>query len=377
MASGKLMSSLSGVVVFAVLLFTAARALSLDDKYSSRIENSPQWKDGRFVNPNGVEVKLLSWEALTITMDYLSTIARRDRKDVRPAKPVPVVKIDPAEWTNPDPKRLDYAWLGHASVLVALEGRIILFDPVFEKRASPVSWYGPERFFPPPINAATLPPVDVVVITHGHYDHLEEPTVGALAKTKTTFMVPLGARPMLEKWGVDPERIVELDWWESYDFDGIRFHATPAIHNFMRGLFDFGQQLWCSWVVEGAGKKFFVSGDSGYYDGFAEVGKRFGPFDVAFLKIGSYSDKGSWRKEHMTPEEAIRQAEDIRAAAVVPVHWATFDLELFSWHASIERTVKKAVARDVTLVTPVPGRKVSSDQRDVDTYWWRELMASE
>jgi len=374
MGKVKLMVSSAFAIAFTVLVLTAVHGATSDDKQSTRIRSSPQWEDGRFVNPNGLEVKLLSWEALSVTIDYLLTI--RKRKEARPEKPVPTVKIDPAEWTNTDPKRFDYAWLGHASVLVALEGKIILIDPVFEKRVSAVSWYGPERFFPPPMDTSTLPVIDAVVITHSHYDHLEEPTIRTLSKANTIFLVPLGIGSILQKWGVDPERITELDWWESYKLDTVTFHATPAIHSSMRGIWDFAQQLWCSWAITGAYRRFFVSGDSGYYEGFTEVGKRLGPFDAAFLKIGSYSDAGVWRKGHMTPEEAIRQAMDIRAEMVVPLHWATFDLELYDWHDSIVRAVKEAAAKDVTLVTPIPGRKMSGEQRDVDTRWWRDLITS-
>ncbi len=363
------MKGLVGVVVVLVALYVGGAFVWKAPAPTERMKNSPQWGDGAFVNPNGVALSLVSWETLATMQEYLFT----RRADIRPADPVPTIPINPADWIDPAPDRFDYAWLGHSSILVALAGKVTLFDPVFEKRASPVDWYGPDRFFPAPMDASTLPHLDAVVITHDHYDHLEEPTIRRLASKTDRFVVPLGVGALIAAWGVPAGKIVELDWGESTALDGVVFNATPAIHYASRGLYDANQRLWCSWVVTGGGHRFFVSGDSGYDPLFADVGAAFGPFDIAFLKVGAYNDEGTWRKVHMTPEEAIRQGIDLRAATVVPLHWVTFDMAFHTWMAPIERASEAAYANEVSLTTPRPGRKVAEGQSDIDLYWWRRL----
>ncbi len=147
---------------------------------------------------------------------------------------------------------------------------------------------------------------------------MEKTTLVTINEKVERFIVPLGIGALLEDWGIDPSKITELDWWETYSYGSLEFHATPAVHYASRGLFDSNQRLWCSWSIVGKEKRAFVSGDSGYFDGFKNIGERLGPFDVTFLKIGSYSDKGTWHELHMTPEEAGQQHLDLRGQLLVP-----------------------------------------------------------
>ena len=221
---------------------------------------------------------------------------------------------------------------------------------MLEKRASPLSWVGPKRFHPAPVTVEELPLIDVVLITHDHYDHLEKPTIKKLHNKTSLFLVPLGIGELLEEWGINPEKIVELDWWEDHNAASLNFTATPGVHYAKRGLFDGDKRLWCSWAVQGQSQKVFISGDSGYFDGFKKVGHKLGPFDITFLKIGSYDEM--WKQIHMTPEEAVQQHLDLDGNILVPLHWATFDLALHPWYEPVERVLTASDKTGIKTITP-------------------------
>ncbi len=332
----------------------------------ARIHSSSQSQNGTFVNPNGVASKLLSPETWDIAKDYIFT----KRIDPTPLVDLPFHRLHPEQWENQGAEQFSFSWLGHSSILMSMENQRILVDPVLQERASPFSWTGPKRFHPSPVTAEELPDIDVVLITHDHYDHLEKSTIVSIHEKVKLFIVPLGIGALLEAWGIDPSKITELDWWESYSCGSLTFHATPAVHYASRGLFDANQRLWCSWSIVGKEKRVFISGDSGYYDGFKEIGERLGPFDATFLKIGSYSDKGTWRKLHMTPEEAGQQHWDLRGRLLVPLHWATFDIALHPWYEPIERLVTFSEQKSVTLVTPEVGEKIDLRSKPNTDHWW-------
>lgn len=257
-----------------------------------------------------------------------------------------------------------------------MENQRILVDPVLEERASPFSWIGPKRFLPPPVTAEELPGIDVVLITHDHYDHLEKSTIVKINEKVERFIVPLGIGELLADWGITPSKISELDWWETYSSGSLKFHATPAVHYAGRGLFDANKRLWCSWSIVGREKRVFISGDSGYFDGFKNIGERLGPFDVTFLKIGAFNDKGTWRALHMIPEEAGQQHLDLRGQFLVPLHWATFDLALHPWYEPIERLVTFSEQESITLITPKAGEIFFSRGGPATDRWWLKFKTT-
>jgi L-ascorbate metabolism protein UlaG (beta-lactamase superfamily) len=210
------------------------------------------------------------------TWPYIEKSFFTKRIDPKPTGEIPLKSVHRDDWTGIPVDNSFFAWLGHSSSLIAVDGKTILVDPVLEKRASPFAWFGPKRFHPTPATVEILPPIDVVLITHDHYDHLEAPTIKQLDGKTGLFLVPLGIGELLEDWGVAPEKVVELDWWESHKIDSLSFIATPAVHYARRGLFDGDERLWRSWSVQGKNRKFFVSGDSGYFDGFREIGEKLG-----------------------------------------------------------------------------------------------------
>jgi L-ascorbate metabolism protein UlaG (beta-lactamase superfamily) len=335
-----------------------------------RLQASPQYNDGEFVNP--IDVPIMADGS---TWEYIKKRFFADRVDPEPAGELPLKRIQRNDWAKLEKENFDFAWLGHSSILIVVDGKTVLVEPVLEERASPYTWIGPKRFHPAPVTVEELPPIDVVLITHDHYDHLEEPTIKRLNRKTSSFLVPLGIGELLEEWGIPPEKIVELDWWEHHKVGSLHFTATPAVHYARRGLFDGNERLWCSWSVHGRNRRLFISGDSGYFDGFKNIGEKLGPFDVTFLKIGSYDEM--WKQIHMLPEEAVQQHQDLRGGILVPLHWATFDLGLHPWYEPIERTLTAARKTDVQTITPIIGEQVSINRLPEDNPWWRNVDKSQ
>jgi len=216
-------------------------------------------------------------------------------------------------------------WIGHATLLVQLNGVNILTDPHWGDRASPVGFAGPRRLVPPGIRFEDLPPIHLVLVSHDHYDHLDEDTVVRLARVhRPTFVVPLGIKAWLADLGIT--RVVELDWWEESSYGPLRVASTPAQHSSGRGLHDQNVRLWSSWVVIGPDRRFFFAGDTGYFAELAEIGQRYGPFDLTAIPIGGYSSWESGHPNHVNPEEAVQVFEDVRGRLLAPVHWGTFTM---------------------------------------------------
>jgi len=214
-------------------------------------------------------------------------------------------------------------WIGHSTFLVRMDGMTFLTDPVFADRASPVTFAGPKRAVAPGVPMAALPPVDFVTLSHDHYDHTDIESVRALAAQGVTFVVPLEMGELVESVGGNA---IELDWWQSVEIGNVRVHCVPAQHFSGRSLTDGGKRLWAGWVVEGPTRRFYHAGDTGYFGGFAEIGKRFGAIDLAAIPIGAYAPSSIMRPVHLDPEEAVQAALDVRATRVVGMHFGTFEL---------------------------------------------------
>ncbi|WP_346764612.1 MBL fold metallo-hydrolase [Rhodococcus sp. HNM0569] len=294
----------------------------------------------------------------------------------RPPGAVPVVTpIAPASAAD-----LAVTWYGHSSVLIEVDGRRVLTDPVWSERVSPSRTVGPGRLHPVPGALADLPPIDAVVVSHDHYDHLDRRTVTELVRTqKAPFVVPLGIGAHLRRWAVPADRIVELDWDESADVAGLTLTCTEARH-FSGRFLTRNPTQWASWVIAGEHRRVFFGGDSGYTARFARVGERYGPFDLTLLPVGAYDHR--WADVHMTPEEAVsthRELEqgDASAGTLVPIHWATFDLAFHAWSEPVDRLVSAAADAGTHIVVPTPGQRVVPE-RDRSTAiaqpWWSQLL---
>jgi N-acyl-phosphatidylethanolamine-hydrolysing phospholipase D len=237
-------------------------------------------------------------------------------------------------------------WIGHSTFLVQLGGLNILTDPNWSDRVSPVRFAGPRRIIPPGMRFEDLPAIHAVVISHDHYDHLDEATVRRLAAVhKPRFFVPLGMKPLLVSFGATD--VVELDWWDSATLRGVTFTATPAQHSSGRWLNDQNLRLWGSWVIGAKDHRLFFAGDTGYFAGFKTIGEKLGPFQLALMPIGGYAGWGQHHPNHINPEEAVQAFEDLRAQYLVPMHWGTFDLNREPFAEPPARLLKEALRRGV------------------------------
>ncbi|HEX6018378.1 MAG TPA: MBL fold metallo-hydrolase [Burkholderiaceae bacterium] len=335
----------------------------------ARARASPHYRDGSFANPLPPAPYTWGYAWTLLEGTFLG-----DELRVPPAA-IPVVAVSPqALRTAPHKPGLRAFWIGHASLYVEIDGLRLLIDAVFSDYASPFA-FGPKRFHPPPIALADLPPIDAVLITHDHYDHLDMASVQQLAQRseRTLFFVPLGIGAHLERWGVARQRLRELEWGQAQSIGGVRFVSTPARHYSGRRLGDRNATLWTSWSVIGAHHRFFVSGDSGYSDHFAAIGQQFGPFDLAFVKVGAYGPGAPWLDIHMSAEDAVRAARDVRAKRLFPEHWGTFNLAFHAWDEPIRRTLAAARALGVEVVTPRVGEFVDADAPFASSAWWESV----
>jgi len=356
------------VLVFLLLYSTewlAALGSSAEGARLARIERSSHFEHGEFRN-------LLPTHTLTPGSFWQMLDDQFFGDEVRePVKTVPIVARRKRDYAAPPGSGLRVTWIGHASALIEIEGKRVLADPVWSERVSPSRWLGPKRFHPPPIALADLPAIDAVIISHDHYDHLDMATIRALAAAHDArFLLPLGIGAHVQGWGIDASRIIELDWNERASVAGLTFVATPDRHYSGRGL-DRDGTLWASWVILGAQRRVFFSGDSGYFDGFAKTGAEHGPFDLTLIKIGAYGP--TWPEIHMTPEEAVQTHLDLRGRVLVPIHWATFNLAMHAWSEPAERALAAARKRDVQIALPRPGEWVDVASPLPDQPWWRDV----
>ena len=238
---------------------------------------------------------------------------------------LPAVKTDAALLRSPAANP-SMTWIGHASVLLRIGGKNVLFDPIFSPRASPLSFVGPKRLVPLPIEVAELPKIDVVMISHNHYDHLDEDSVRQLANMASGsphFLVPLGLKQWFAERGIT--RVSEADWWQGFDEGPLRVTFVPVQHWSRRTLTDTNTTLWGGWVVEGEELRVIHVGDSGYSNDFRDIGERFGGFDMAFIPIGGYAPRWFMQVMHLDVPDAVRVRADLRAARAIGIHWGTFE----------------------------------------------------
>jgi L-ascorbate metabolism protein UlaG (beta-lactamase superfamily) len=269
------------------------------------------------------------------------------------------------------PPELRTTWLGHSTLIVEMEGKRLLLDPVWGQRVSPFPFVGPERWYPSPLPFEELPKLDAVLISHDHFDHLDYPTVIKLTRHHLRWIVPLGLSPLLESWGVLAQDIIELDWWEDTEFSGLKITATPARHFSGRGLLDQNQTLWCGFAITGSRHRVYYSGDTALFDELTLIGQRLGPFDLTMIEVGAYDRH--WTDVHLGPEQAVLAHQLVQGKILLPVHWGLFSLGFHGWTEPMERVLAAAEEQSVAVAVLRPGESISPPKLPPMTRWWPQV----
>lgn len=330
------------------------------DARLERIQASPHFDGKRF--KNAIPTPQTPQDLGGVAWEFVAGKQQRE-----PAAPLPLHKPTRGQLVPGQGEPLRVTWLGHSTTLIEVDGRLVLTDPVLGPRAAPLTWLGPKRFHEAPLTPEQLPPLDVVILSHDHYDHLDYWTVQRMLDRDVVWVTSLGCGAHLEAFGVPASRIRELDWWEETEVNGLRIVATPARHFQGRGPSAASETFWSSWVIEGPTQRVFFSGDTGPHDeGFAEIGDRFGGFDLTMIEIGAWHP--SWGNIHMGPDNAMRTHELLRGKTFMPVHWGTFNLALHAWDEPIRRAIELAATTGVQLLSPTLGQTVHRES-GVAPFW--------
>ncbi|GAB3995349.1 MBL fold metallo-hydrolase [Spirosoma daeguense] len=349
-------------LVGATLLFMQQAVFGSDPATTrlERIKHSPNYRDGMFQNleltptlREGASYSAVFWENLN-----------KPKNNVPPL-PIPSTKTDLKALTDDKPT---IVWFGHSSYLIKSKGVTLLMDPVFSGNASPVSFFGHAFAGSNSYDVDDMPDIDMLVLSHDHYDHLDYKTIVKLIPKVKKFYTALGVGAHLERWGVPADKIVEFDWWESNTVSPeISITAVPARHFSGRSL-TRGKTLWTAFALKLHGYNLYLGGDSGYGKHFQEIGDKYGPFDIAILECGQYGK--DWPNIHMMPEEVPLAAQDLRARIILPVHWAKFSLAMHPWNEPIQRMLKKAGQVGMDVTTPRIGEPVVLSSVYPRSVWW-------
>ena len=325
-----------------------------------RIKNSPNYRDGSFKNVEETSVNPNDVSMFTILKKMIFRPS-----SVRPSSELPNVKVDLKTLDRVKPQLV---WFGHSSYLLQIKKYKVLVDPVFSGNASPFRFFGKAFAGADNFDAEDLPDIDLLILSHDHYDHLDYPTIKKLIPKVRKIATSLGVGAHLETWGVKNDKITEFDWWESFEIDKeVNLTATPSRH-FSGRSFKRAQTLWSSFVLDVFGYRIFIGGDSGYDGSFRKIGERFGPFDLALLECGQFGKY--WPQIHMFPEQTVQAALDLNTKKAIPVHWGKFVLSYHPWNIPIQRFVLAAENAGLNYISPRLGEPVDFTSNYKQEPWW-------
>lgn len=336
-----------------------------DARSQARIQASPQFDGTAFQNAEPTPMMVPGVTKPVSVLGWLRQVVSPPPGKV-PKEPLPNHALNLHASPLQDGQ---FVWLGHSSVLFRLAGQVMITDPVLY-RASPIFVAGAPFRLQHAITAADLPAIDAVLLSHDHYDHLDWRAIRKLDARVGHYFVPLGVRAHLLRWGVADEKITELDWHESASLGEVRLTLAQARHFSGRRFSNRNSTLWGSWVVKGPDFSLFFNGDSGYGQHFADIGRRYGPFDVALMENGAYDER--WAYIHMLPEQSVQAVQDVAARRAVPIHWGKFDLAFHPWQESIRRFLAEADRKEVDTVTPAIG-EVFDFADPPRSRWWESV----
>ncbi|MEO6850066.1 MAG: MBL fold metallo-hydrolase [Mucilaginibacter sp.] len=320
-------------------------------------------KGKKFINPIPTNAGGFG-KLFPILLEYINNKAENV-----PKQPLGPFKTNISLYKKSPASGLRVTWIGHSSLLIEIDGTRILTDPVWSERASFTPSMGPKRFFEPPLTLDELPPLDAILISHDHYDHLDQHTIEYFAKKTIPFYCSLGVARHLEKWGINGNFITEVDWGDSVMLGrDCTLTATPARHFSGRGLFNRNETLWSSFVIKGPEHNIFFGADSGWFPGFKDIGDTFGPFDLTLLEIGAYGQH--WADIHMGPDHATNAHLALKGKVMMPIHWGTFNLAPHAWYEPIERLLEYAKERKIKLFIPEPGKPTEVKTTAFNSEWW-------
>lgn len=328
-----------------------------------RIKSSPNYRDGEFQNQLGTR----NWDLRYMKGTLKALVGT---KESRPKEDIPTAEV---KWSQL-PKEDFVIWLGHSSVFLQLDGMTILVDPVFHASAAPIA--GLNRSFRGTngVSVEELPEIDILIVTHDHFDHMDYRTLKQLRKKVRYAICPLGVDRYLKKWGYHQERVLETDWYEAVEINGMMVYTLPARHNSGRGI-KTNQTLWASFLFKSKQRKIYLSGDSGYGPHFKEIGEMFGTVDLAIMENGQYHEE-LWPDVHMMPEELVKAVDDLNARAVIPVHNSKFSMSLHAWNEPLERLNGLQQGQKARLQTPMMGQIVSLAQNTICEEWWKNTKTT-
>lgn len=354
-----------GLLLSGVLMTSCATYPNSSEHTLNRIQTSDQYSAGKFRNKQ--ETQVFEWgKTWAIIKDYFYNKSDRAVPETMPA--IQQLSNDALNLDNTED--LNFARLGHSTLLIQISGKYVLTDPVFSERVSPVQWLGPKRFHPVPMDINSIKEIEAVIISHNHYDHLDEGSIKQLKDKVNHFVVPLGIGDKLLAWGITEDKITQLDWWENIKLDDIELVSTPAQHFSGRGITDSDKTLWSSWVIRNQQHSLYFSGDTGYFPGFKDIGEKYGPFDYAFMECGAYNEL--WRDIHMMPEDSLQAFKDVRGKVMVPIHNGTFDLSTHAWFDPMEKISQLATESNTRILIPQIGQIINNKQPITTSSWWRK-----
>ncbi|WP_203232079.1 MBL fold metallo-hydrolase [Paenibacillus pinistramenti] len=333
-------------------------------------EESEHYADGKF--HNRLPTKALDTSMRSLLSLFTDKFKNQSKRT--PPGELPVFPLDAERLAALGPTSV--IWLGHSTSLAAIDGKILLLDPMLGSNCSPVPGFGAKRFkYKQTIHTEQLPLLHAVLISHDHFDHLDYTTVQKLQGRVGRYFVPLGVGSRLVRFGVDRSLIQELDWWEEVEWEGLHLACTPARHFSGRALTDKNATLWCSWVIRGKNERIFFSGDSGYDSHFKRIGELYGPFDLTLMECGQYDPR--WENIHMTPKQTVQAQLDVKGKMMIPVHWGGFSLAPHGWTEPVELVLEEGRRQGISIAVPRIGERVAGGE-DAKAHpgekWWRTVQ---